>query len=575
VSLARDVAQTILEGFDKHYSLFRALSGRAKNRFEHADWPAQREATRARIEYYDTRVAEAVKLLSEKYPRLDESLWKEIKLAYILLLHEHRQPECAETFFNSVACRVLDRQYYRNDYIFARPAVSTEHLDGREPTYHCFYPATRGFKRTIQEILSSYRLRAPFQDLKRDIRHLVRAVREHFPGRWHLHPNFQLQILSSMFYRNKAAYIVGRAINGSSVYPFVIPILQDEKGLAYVDALLLKPENIGRVFSLARAYFMVDMEVPSAYVEFLKTVLPSKPKAELYTLLGLQKQGKTLFFRDLREHLKHSTDTFVTAPGVKGMVMLVFTLPSFPYVFKVIRDWFPPPKDTDREVVEKKYLLVKQHDRVGRMADTLEYSYVAFPKKRFDPQLLEELMTVAKSSVEIDGDNLVIRHLYIERRMIPLDMYLKDADDLHMQHAIKEYGNALRELAGANIFPGDMLLKNFGVTRYGRVVFYDYDEISYLTDCNFREIPPPRSYDDELASEPYFSVGENDVFPEQLTTFLFASPRARDVFLEHHGDLTKVAFWKKTQERIRAGMQDDMFPYPQEIRFRRRFPVVT
>jgi len=299
--------------------------------------------------------------------------------------------------------------------------------------------------------------------------------------------------------------------------------------------------------------------------------LPTKPRAELYTLLGLQKQGKTLFFRDLRRHLEHSSDRFVTAPGVKGMVMVVFTLPSFPYVFKVIRDVFPPPKDTDPEKVRAKYLLVKQHDRVGRMSDTLEYSNVAFPIDRFDPALVEELLRLAGSNVEVDGDRLVVRHMYIERRMIPLDVYLQDADTARAREAIREYGNAIRELADAGIFPGDLLLKNWGVTRYGRVVFYDYDELCYLDECNFRRMPQASSYDEETAGEPWFSVGPNDVFPEELPKFLFSDPAQRAMFLEMHGDLADPQTWIAKQANARDGVQRDLFPYPPAIRFSQRF----
>src|SRR5580704_17620366 len=352
MTLASDIARSMRDGFDKHYRLFRETSAASKQRFERGDWASVREASRARIQMYDHRVNEAVAVIRETFPAVvrDESIWPEIKLAYIGLLHEHRQPECAETFFNSVACRVLDRRYYRHEYIFLRPAISTEHLDGDEPTYHCYYPMKEGLRSTVHSILTSFGLSGRFQDLDRDIRNIVRAVREHFPGKWKVQPNFQIQVLSSLFYRNKAAYLVGRAINGSEIVPLVMPLLKDEHGAIYVDSLLLKPENIGRVFSLARAYFMVDMEVPSAYVAFLQTILPSKPKAEFYTMLGLQKQGKTHFFRDLMEHMKHSTDTFVLAPGTKGLVMVVFTCPSFPYVFKVIRDWFEPPKQGDRQI---------------------------------------------------------------------------------------------------------------------------------------------------------------------------------------------------------------------------------
>jgi isocitrate dehydrogenase kinase/phosphatase len=289
--------------------------------------------------------------------------------------------------------------------------------------------------------------------------------------------------------------------------------------------------------------------------------------------VGLAKQGKTLFYRDLHYHLKHSTDRFVVAPGIRGLVMLVFTLPSFPYVFKVIRDRFAPPKDLDRQTVMARYLMVKLHDRVGRMADTLEYSLVALPLERFDPELLEELKRECESIVELDGDELVIGHVDIERRMRPLNIHVeelkRDGDEVRLRQVLREYGNAIKELAGAGIFPGDMLLKNFGVTRHERVVFYDYDEIQPMSDVIFRRIPPPSSYDDELAAEPYWPVGSNDVFPEQFEPFLVSDPRARQMFYEYHRDLLDPAFWRGKQERLAAGIQEDVFPYPQEARFAR------
>jgi isocitrate dehydrogenase kinase/phosphatase len=289
--------------------------------------------------------------------------------------------------------------------------------------------------------------------------------------------------------------------------------------------------------------------------------------------VGLAKQGKTLFYRDLHYHLKHSTDRFTTAPGIKGMVMLVFTLPSFPYVFKLIRDRFAPPKDIDRQTVMDKYLLVKLHDRVGRMADTLEYSRVALPLERFDEALVAELERECASIVEFDGDKLVLGHVYIERRMQPLNLHIEElrrnGDEERLRGALRDYGNAIKELAGAGIFPGDMLLKNFGVTRHDRVVFYDYDEIAPLTELNFRRIPPPSSYEEELAAEPYWSIGAADVFPEQFERFLVANARARAIFLESHRDLLDPQFWAGKQARVREGVLEDVFPYPEEIRFAR------
>jgi isocitrate dehydrogenase kinase/phosphatase len=306
-------------------------------------------------------------------------------------------------------------------------------------------------------------------------------------------------------------------------------------------------------------------------VQFLRSLLPGKPRSEIYTILGLQKQGKTLFYRDYLQHLKHTSDRFEIAPGIRGLVMLVFALPSFPYVFKVIKDFFPAPKETTRAQIKEKYLLVKHHDRVGRMADTLEYSNVAFPLDRFGEELIAELMHFAPSLVEVEGGQIIIRHLYIERRMVPLNIFLsnaeQDGNEALIEHGVIEYGNAIKELVAANIFPGDMLYKNFGVTRHSRVVFYDYDEIEYITDCNFRDIPAARNEEDEMAAEPWYAVGKHDVFPEQFGAFLLGNAKIRKYFIAHHADLLTRAFWQGRKQRILDGLVDDVFPYPQKIRF--------
>jgi isocitrate dehydrogenase kinase/phosphatase len=294
-------------------------------------------------------------------------------------------------------------------------------------------------------------------------------------------------------------------------------------------------------------------------------------------MLGLGKQGKTMFFRDFIYHLHHSADKFIIAPGIRGLVMLVFTLPSYPYVFKIIKDVFGTSKNMDRATVKRKFMLVKQVDRVGRMADTLEFSNAAFPLNRFDDEVMEELQQLAPSCFEIKGDSLIIKHLYIERRMEPLNIHLNRMERSNniegIEHAIKEYGSAIRELAQANIFPGDMLWKNFGVTRYGRVVFYDYDEIEYMTDCNFRKIPPAPDFETEMSGEVWYPVAKNDVFPEEFSTFLLASPMLRKIFMKHHRDLLAAPFWQDAQQKIRDGHVEDFFPYPQEIRFTKSLPA--
>jgi isocitrate dehydrogenase kinase/phosphatase len=524
---------------------------------------------------YDKRVDEAVAEVRARFPEAerDETLWPAVKNAYIDLIQDHKQPECAETFYNSVACQVLHRRHYHNDFIFWRPAVATEHLEGEAPSYRCFYPLEGGLRKSLFDIAHSFGLANRWENLRRDIHSIVRASRAHFPRPARAQPDLQVQVLASLFFRNKAAYIIGRVVNAHRELPFAVPILQNERGELYLDTLLVGEDQLLVLFSFARAYFFVEMEAPAAYVSFLRWLMPRKPRAELYMAVGLAKQGKTLFYRDLHYHLKHSTDRFVPAPGIKGMVMLVFTLPSFPYVFKVIRDRFAPPKDLDRQTVIDKYLMVKLHDRVGRMADTLEYSLVALPLERFEDNLLRELRRECAETLELDGESLVLRHVYIERRMQPLNLHVeecrRDGDEAKLRYALREYGNAIKDLAGAGIFPGDMLLKNFGVTRHDRVVFYDYDEIQPIGEVAFRRIPAPRSYEEELAAEPYWRVGEGDIFPEQFEGFLVSDPRMREILYQHHRDLLDPAFWAAKQERFSAGVLEDVFPYPEEMRFPR------
>ena len=571
--LSQRIAETMVRGFDKHYRLFRESSAGAKGRFERAEWLEGQRAVRERIQFYDDRVRETVEALQFEFAaaRLDDAVWQQSKLFFIGLLTDHKQPELAETFFNSVFCQIMHRTYFHNDFIFVRPAVSTEYIESDPPTYRSYYPNEAGFRASVVQVFEDFRWDREFEDLERDVDYILRSIAAHlgsFPPR---EANLQIQVLSSAFYRNKGAYVIGKAVNGAQEYPFTVPVLHSPEGMLYLDTIILDAWRIGVLFSLSRAYFMLDMEVPSGYVQFLRSIMPNKPRSELYTMLGLGKQGKTMFFRDLIFHLHHSADQFIVAPGIRGLVMMVFTLPSYPYVFKVIKDVFGSSKEVDHETVRRKYQLVKQVDRVGRMADTLEFSKVALPRNRFSPELVAELYREVPSLIEEDGDDLIIKHVYIERRMEPLNMYLEKAekagrDDL-VDHVVQEYGNAIRELAIANIFPGDLLWKNFGVTRYGRVVFYDYDEIEYMTDCKFRRIPAPPDFETEMSGEVWYSVSRLDVFPEEFETFLLVSDRIRNSFMRHHADLFDVAFWQNAQEQIRQGRVQDFFPYPEHQRF--------
>jgi isocitrate dehydrogenase kinase/phosphatase len=568
--LPQQIAQAILTGFDRHFSFFQEISSAARQRFERADWDSVREASAKRISFYDIRVQEAITKVSSHFGigELDDGLWQEVKLRYTALLQNHSRPELAETFYNSVFCRLFERKYYDNDKIFIESQVNRQELAARYRVYMSFQVADGGLRNSFWEILSSFYFNLPHEDVERDSQRLEQAFLEQTDFDT-VPADLRFDMLESPFYRNKAAYLVGRMVYGNVMRPIIIPLMNNEVGAIYADTLLTQHRRVEAVFSFARAYFMVKTPVPTATVEFLRSIMPDKTLADLYMSIGLHKQAKNEFYRDLLNHLERSHDRFIVAPGTPGMVMQVFTLPSFPYVFKVIRDKFPPQKEVTHQLVKQRYLQVKKHDRVGRMADTLDFIDVALPLERIDPQLLEELQASVPSLLESEGDFLVIKHLYIERRMTPLNLYLEETDEEETREILHDWGKAVKQLMGVNIFPGDLLFKNFGVNCQGKVVFYDYDEICYLTECNFRKIPEPRTPEDLYRDEPWYSVNPNDIFPEEFITFLSTDPKVRKILMQVHPELFDADFWRTTQEDVVSGRQADVFPYPRRARFPR------
>jgi isocitrate dehydrogenase kinase/phosphatase len=571
-SAAALAADLIAREFNEYHHRFRALTRRAKQRFEQRDWRGIRRNTVERLNLHGRSIADCFDLLrSELGPRLEQKeLWVALKQPYAHTLLGRDDFELGQTFFNSLVRRVfphagVDPSIDYADDDFPLPYRGLEMASAR--TY-----AVREVEETVvQKVLENTGFTVSFHDLERDVRAATERIRRGLLETFGDTKIEALDILRPVFVRNKAAYVVGRARRGNAVMPLMLSILHRDAGLE-VDAVLHTGEEVSVVFSFARWYFHAEVENPRAVIGFLHSILPRKRIAELYISLGYNKHGKTEFYRDLMAAIAATDQRFVIAPGKPGLVMSVFTLPTYEFVFKVIRDCFPAPKSVTPEEVREKYSQVLHHDRVGRLVDFQEFEHLEFPLERFSPELLDELLRTAASTVEVVGDNVVIHHLYVGRRVTPLDLYLRAASPEKATAAVIEWGHCLKDLAATNVFAGDMLLKNFGVTRHGRVVFYDYDDLCPLTDCEFRRIPPARSELDEMAAEPWFSVGQNDVFPEELRSFLTIDPELLEVFNRRHDDLFEVDFWQRMQERNRSGEIIDFFPYEEGRRLRRTFP---
>ncbi len=567
---ARRIARTILNGFESYFAEFQNITLGAKRRFETANWQAVQGANIERLDLYKHKANRVARMAGEVSSKelSDLELWGEARTAYAQLVSSHANYEIAETFFNSIFCMVHEHEHIHDRHIFVLPSRPLDSKPLPEYSIYVRYGNALGLEEVLGRLFDDFEFAASWEDRERDIARVARTLREELlPRIGAADAQLRIDVLESVFYRNKAAYIVGRITAGDLVIPLILPCLNNEAGGIYVDTVLFDTDDASIVFSFTRTYFMVDAPVPSRYVRFLLSLMPQKGAAELYNSLGFNKHGKTEFYRDIIRHMKQSDDLYVIAPGIKGMVMTVFTLPSFGVVFKVIKDRFDPPKQVTEEIVREKYRLVSRTDRAGRMADTQEYSNFIFYRNRFSQELIDELLRVAPSKVWMDEKWIIIRHVYVERRMEPLNLYLATAGPDAVRDAMDEYGSAIKQMAAANIFPGDMLLKNFGVTRHGRVVFYDYDEICLLTECNFRAIPEPRSEEDLMSDRPWYTVADNDVFPEEFRLFFSGNPVARAGFEAQHADLYGYRYWQGLQQRIRDGHIFDTFPYRRSKRF--------
>jgi len=574
---ANRAAEAIYLAFNRYHNEFERITRRARASFELRDWRAAQQDAVERLQLYkkviDQIVAQVGKMLGPQSQ--DRALWARMKAAYSPLIGCCDDFELAETFFNSVTRRIFvtvgvdpNIEFVDSDFE-ARPPHDERLL------YH-IHPlngqaTAESLQAVLQEILGDYPFAVGYAQFEDDSSLAACQILADLQASGAL-PFSHIEILRPVFYRSTGAFLVGRICRASgdgtpaSVIPLVLCLVNTPAGVR-LDAVLTDEDEVSIVFSFTRSYFHVEAERPHELIAFLRSILPHKRVAELYISIGYNKHGKTELYRDLIRHLSTTSDRFEIARGERGMVMAVFTMPSYDMVFKIIKDRVDPPKTTSRAEVMERYDLVFRHDRAGRLVDAQEFEHLRFEKWRFAPDLLAELLRVAPSQVTLDGDDCVaIRHLYAERRLTPLNLYLREAGEAAAGLAVIDYGQAIKDLAATNIFPGDVLLKNFGVTRHGRVVFYDYDELCLVTDCKFRKVPPPRSFEDEFESDPWFYVGPLDIFPEEFNTFLGLLEPLRSVYIGHHADLFTVDYWRGIQARHEAGEVLAINPYPNSRR---------
>ena len=544
---ARDYAVTIAEDFRLYNEEFGRITRRAARNFLAQDWHTAQLDAVARIELYEQRVARCVALVGGQLQaqRTDVALWADIKHAYETLVARRPDSDFYHTFFNSVTRDLFGTVGVNREVEFC--ATSVGRASGSVPIR--VYRVGGSLPTAVREVLADLPFGDAIGDTESAVHRISAEIGRYFQLGRHSGAPESIELIEPVFYRGMHAFAVGRLIGDSAITPLVIAFTNSSQGVQ-VDAVMLSRADVGSLFGYARSYFHVDLPVVSAAITLLRSFMPRKPVDELYTVLGRAKQGKTERYFALQRHLDKSIDSFVHAPGERGLVMIVFTLPSHDLVFKVIRDRFAPPKTTTRAEVIERYQFVFRHDRAGRLVDAQEFKRLRLPRSRFMPDLAEELLRDASGSCRVEGEDLIVEHCYIERRLRPLNLFLREAEPAAAEAAIIDYGNALRDLAASNVFPGDLLLKNFGVTSHGRVIFYDYDEICLVSDCVFRDLPQARTEEEEISAEPWFYCGPRDVFPEQWLQFLSIPAALREVFVRQHECLLTAAWWRAQAELI-------------------------
>ncbi|MEK7316837.1 MAG: bifunctional isocitrate dehydrogenase kinase/phosphatase [Candidatus Eisenbacteria bacterium] len=560
--LAATGAELIAEGFEQYLTRFRALTREAQSHFERSDWPAIQRDAKHRLDLYGGFVVRSVAavrdLLGERAG--GQETWAVIRAVFERRIALHPERELAETFFNSNVRRVFHTVGVDPLVEFVRAETSPLRY-GPPWSFTALHRREGTLDEVLQRALRETGFTIPWDDLPGDAARVAAALEAQVqPGDVEA-----IEMVRAPFFRGKGAYLAGQVHTRGGRIPLLLA-LRNPGGSILLDAALFTEDEFSVIFSFAHTYFFVDLDRVKEMVDFLASILPRKPIADLWSALGFHRHAKTELYRSLLQHLATTTEPFHVAVGQRGLVMVVFALPGFDVVFKVIRDRFLPPKTVTHEEVREKYRLVFRHDRAGRLVDAQEFEHLEFPRARFTPDLLAELTTSASESVEWREETVVLRHLYTERRLIPLDVFLLDAPPTDARAAVLDYGQVMRDLAATNIFPGDMLLKNFGVSRHGRVIFYDYDELCLLTDCRFRDLPSATTTEEEVALEPWYFVGEHDIFPEEFRAFLGLRGELLESFLAAHRELLEPAFWRRMQDLHRQGVMPDIYPYPASRR---------
>ena len=578
--ISEKVSCVTLEAFDAFNADFRAITRRAKQRYRERDWSGGRLDAVTRLDLYEQALDRiAVRLDSAFGPQVrEQSVWVSAKKRFAHLVAPRYDIDRAETFFNSVTRKMLNTVGINREaeFFYLHPVARAPR--DVEPVYRT-YARAAGTSTLIRRIFEDVPIGLGFENIDRDAALVADEVDLYLWPVAGLTRDYSIDVVRTVFYRNKEAYIVGRMVVDGRAFPLIIPLAHGDSGIR-AETVLLHESEATILFSFAYSYFFVDVERHDALIRFLQSIMPHAELSELYTALGYNRHGKTEFYRDLHRFVHVSREQFIIAPGLEGAVMIAFTLPNFGFVFKVIKDRpcflrsaYETPKAITGRRVREQYAFVSHRDRAGRMVDTQEFENLRFRKKRFSGPLLAEFALAAKENVVIGEEYVVIHHLYVQRRVVPLPLYFElEKDPEAIRRVLVDFGYFLKDIAASGVFPCDLFNTwNYGVTQWGRVVLYDYDDVMPIEKIRFREKPAARDEVEEIEPEENWIVAtDEDFFMDELDRYSGIPGPLKGIFRSVHADLYTLGFWDVLTERVSRGEIFDVIPYDRSKQFRVR-----
>ena len=567
----------ILAAHRGYLAEFNALTAQAKETFENRAWTQGALDAGRRVQLYRDAVNGIWRKLQRLFPERapDREFWMGARQAFLETAFDKYEADIALTFLYSTMRLAFDAQdtpvEYADDGLAER-----SHVRSPRRIWRLYRAGPQHLTRSVVEVLTNCAFRAPFENTERD----AALVAERLLAEWTRqigsgNPR-DLQMLEPLFFRDREAYLVGKLRAGSCELPVVFALRHEERGIT-VDAVLAGREDMRNIlFVSTRSTFHVRTDAYREVLAFLDTLAPERGHPAMCAVLGFTHPARVALNQRLRRHLRETGERFTPTPGRVGMAMVVFSPPSFPYVFKVIRDFSSKQAWMGRAHIMEIYRWVHEMNRGRLMLDAWLYRNLHFPREFFDEQVLRELVANAPSSVRLDGNTVVLKHVYAQRRVQPLSTFFDQVRDrASRERAIDALGAFIKDLAGMGFFMSDCygLPCNTGLTHASNVALFDFDDLGPILRQHFRETPPLPNEQDELlwnteTDGAWFSVGENDVLVDEWERYLGVPPDLQNYFREKHGDLFTVDYWDQLQRRILAGKLHFVIPYPPERRLR-------